>query len=306
MLIDWRRALLLLPILAGAVVGLYVLLGSASTAGTPRASLLATTAPDGVSVGTSKGDLARDFQAYAPDGTLVRLSDLRGAPTIVNFWATWCASCAVELPDLRDYQQELGPDRLNVLAVNVGESSDEAKDFFAALDAPDMRVGLDPSLVIADAYRVRGMPQSVFIDSQGIIRAVYVGQLTQDALRDYGQAAARGADQPDDATGPLRIVTTVARDHVLEVETLDDGRLALRSKSLRCDDAYCAAPAVDALAAAGGVLHVERHLDVDPAEIIVTFDTERTAEAELVDALVAALDGLEDPLYTRPLEIVYR
>ena len=297
--------LLLLPVLAATGVAIYFLAWRDDTASTARASLLDTAASEGIEVGTTKGQVARDFLAYSPDGEAVRLSDLRGTPTIINFWATWCSSCVAELPDLRDLQAELGPERLSVLAINVGENAGTARKFLDSLDASSLQVGMDPTLVVADAYGVRGMPQSIFIDSQGIIRAVYVGQLTEEALRDYLASASQGTDRPNDTSGPLRFVTTVARDRVLEVERLDDGRVEFRSKSLRCDDAYCAGPAVDVIARAQGVASVERHLDWDPASVVVTFDERETTVQTLVDLVAQRLLRREDPLYTRPLEIQY-
>lgn len=301
--VDWKRALLLLPVLALAGVALYFFALRDDTSTTRRASLLDTLAVDGVEVGTDKGELARDFSAFSPDGEPVRLSDLRGRPTVINFWATWCTSCLAEMPDLRDLQAEVGPDRLNVFAMNVGEDTDAATGFLDWLDAPDFYVGLDPTLAVGDAYGVRGMPQSVFIDGEGIIRAVYVGQLTENALREYLASASRGTNQQDDRSGPLRFVTTVGRERVLEVDELDDGRVEFRSKSLRCDDAYCAAPVVDALSRSPGVVSVENHLDWDPALVVVTFDERRTTVAALTDILSQELEQYKDPLYTRPLEI---
>lgn len=132
--------------------------------------------------------------------------------------------------------------------MNVGEDSGAAKRFLRELDAPDFYVGMDPTLAVADAYGVRGMPQSIFIDADGIIRAVYVGQLDEDLMREYFRAASLGTDEAD-RPGPLRFVTTVARERALEVDPLDGGRVEFRSKSLRCDDAYCATPVVDTLSA---------------------------------------------------------
>jgi thiol-disulfide isomerase/thioredoxin len=302
-IIDWRRALLLLPVLAGVAVAVYFLAWRDGTGDTPRATLLDTAAIGGLEVGTRQGRVARDFAAFSPDGEPVRLSDLRGAPTIINFWATWCSSCVAELPDLRDLQAELGAERVRVLAVNVGESSDAARDFLDWLGASSLTVGMDPTLAVADSYGVRGMPQSVFVDSEGIIRAVYVGQLTDDALREYLASASQGVDQPDDTVGPLRFVTNVARERVLEAERLDGGSVAFSSKSLRCDDAYCAADEVDALAETPSVGSIERHLDADPAFIIVTFDDGATTPEELTGRLAALLNASDDPLYRTPLEV---
>jgi thiol-disulfide isomerase/thioredoxin len=150
---------------------------------------------------------------------------------VINFWATWCASCTKELPDLRDLQAEVGSENLNVIAVNAGERSSAASKFIRWLKAPDFKIGMDPTLVIADAYGVRGMQQSVFIDSAGVIRAVYVGQLNKDQMMRYLSATTEGADATN-KPGPLRILTTVAREHVLLVKPLGDGEVTFASKSL--------------------------------------------------------------------------
>ena len=303
-IVDWRRALLLLPLIVALGAVLFVLASRDDAAGTPRA-VLVDTPGTGADAGTTKGKLARDFIAYSPEGEAVRLSDLRGTPAIINFWATWCASCAAELPDLHDLQTDLGPERVRIVIVNVGEGSERARGFLGDVRATSLTVAMDPSLVIADTYGVRGMPQSVFIDSAGIIRAVYTGQLKTDVMRDYLDSTSRGADQPDDQLGPIRLVTTVARDHVLEVRSLNDGRAEFRSKSLRCDDAYCAEAVVDAVAAAEGVLSVERQLGQDPPTIAVTFDPQRTDVRRLAAFVAGQIEEFPDPLYTRPLEVVF-
>ena len=304
-LVDWKRALLLLPVLAALAAVLYFVVLRGSTAGTPRASLLETAAVPGTSVGTTQGKLARDFLAYAPDGTPIRLSDLRGRPTVINFWATWCGSCTEELPDLRDLQAEVGPENLNIIAVNAGERSSTANGFMKWLKAPDFKVAMDPTLVVADAYGVRGMPQSVFVDSAGVIRAVYVGQLDANRMMQYVTAAQTGADATNQP-GPLRFITTVARDRVLEARRVSDGLFEFRSKSLRCDDSYCAQPVLDELTDAPGVLSIEAHLERDPATVVVRMDENVTGRQRLAELLADELEQLGDPLYTRPIEIVHR
>jgi cytochrome c biogenesis protein CcmG/thiol:disulfide interchange protein DsbE len=303
--IDWKRTLLLLPVLAALGVGLYFFAGRSSTASTPRASLLETSETSGVSVGTTKGRLARDFRAYSPQGELVTLGELRGKPVIVNFWATWCASCRVELPDLRDLQAGVGADALSVLAINVGERAGKAGDYLDDVDAPAFRAGLDPTLVVADAYGVRGMPQSVFIDSAGVIRQVYVGQLSREQMEEY-LAATVAEQNAGDPTGPLRLVTTVARDHVLEIREPSADEVEFVSKRLRCDDSYCADAVIDALAAANGVLSIERRLQADPPAVLVRFESGLTTVQALTDVLTSRLEEHEDPLYDSPLQIEQR
>ncbi|MEX0750930.1 MAG: TlpA disulfide reductase family protein, partial [Dehalococcoidia bacterium] len=184
--VDWRRLALAAPLLVIAGVALYalVLRGDAS-AGTRRA-LLADT-PPGIedSVGVRQGQLARDFVAVSPDGTEVRLSDLRGTPVIINFWASWCTSCLAEMPEFHDLQQRIGVDNLQVVAINTGESADTAQEFVEKLGVDTFRIALDPTLVVADAYGVFGMPTSIFLDADGVVRATYAGHIPGDTLEEF-------------------------------------------------------------------------------------------------------------------------
>ncbi|MEX2245160.1 MAG: TlpA disulfide reductase family protein [Dehalococcoidia bacterium] len=300
--VDWKRMLLAAPLLVVVALAAWLLLSRGADASTPRAALVDTPAAAGGDVGVHKGQLSRDFLGTAPGGATVRLSELRGQPTIINFWATWCSSCLAELPEFKALQQELGTENLHIVAVNAGEDSRTAQDFLDFLDVPQFRVAMDPTLVVSDAYGVYGMPTSLFLDADGVIRAIYVGQLSKELLREYVAAASEGttAGEPPAKT---RLITTVARDHTLVVRDLGDGRLEFASKSLRCDDTYCSDPAIAALADAGGTDVIERYLDEDPARIVVSSDAVRE---EVAQALADALTALGDPLYERPLEIVYR
>ena len=302
-LIDWRRALLAVPVLALAALGAYIFIPRGADASTPRAALADTPAGSVQTVGVRKGQLSRDFIGVGPDGAQVRLSDLRGKPTIINFWATWCVSCLAELPDLKAVQQDIGADRLNIIAINAGEDSSAAQRFLKTLEAPAFHVGMDPTLVVADAYGVFGLPQSVFVDADGVVRAVYTGQLSKDLMQQYVQAASTGTDGPAAPT-KIRLITTVARDHTLEVRTSGKGVVDLRSKSLRCDESYCATSVIDGLTQVDGVRSVERMLSEDPPRILVTFDEARTGADDVASGLADALNRLGDPLYSRPLDIV--
>jgi|CXWL01.1.fsa_nt_gi thiol-disulfide isomerase/thioredoxin len=301
--VNWKRLLIAAPVLAAVAVGAYLLIGDRSIGDTPRATLTET--PPGVTddVGVRKGELGRNFIGQAPDGSVVRLSDLRGRPTIINFWATWCSSCLAELPDFKEVQGELGADHLNVVAVNAGEGSADASRFLKDLDAPAFRVAMDPTLVISDAYAVFGMPTSLFLDADGVIRAVYVGQIDKDLMREYVSAASTGTTTGEPPT-KIRLTTGVARDHTLSVDDLGGGRVELSSKSLRCDDSYCGESAIEVFATGGGIRAVERFTSEDPPRLLVTID-ETLLDAEGVAAMLkAALDALGDPVYDEPLEIV--
>jgi len=129
------------------------------------------------------GQPAPDFALRDPDGNLHRLSDYRGSLVWVNFWATWCDPCKRELPDIQRLHDELEDRGLVVLEVNRQESAERALGFWRDLEL-DLPILLDRSGAVFDQYRLRGLPDSFFIDRDGVLRAVQVGFLTEDEMRD--------------------------------------------------------------------------------------------------------------------------
>mgnify|MGYP001618146823 CR=1 FL=1 len=302
-LVDWRRLLIAAPLLAVAGAALWLPAPGGGSATTPRAILVDTPLALDTKAGVRKGLVARDFTATAPDGSTVRLSDLRGKPTIINFWATWCASCLAEMSDLKAVQEETGADAFNVVAVNSGEDSAQAREFLDVLDAPAFRVAMDPTLVVSDTYGVYGLSHTVFVDKQGVIRATYAGQLGADLLRQYLAAATAGVDGADPPRS-LRLLGNVqARRRVLEVRDAGTGRAEFRSKSLRCDDSFCSSGVLDAFAKEVGVSDVQRFVAEDPPRIAVRYDSASASLDTLTSALAGMLDQNADPLYEQPLEI---
>jgi peroxiredoxin len=314
---PWRAAAVLLA--SGAAVGAAVWFaakhdgagGTATSGATIQPARLADppAASGSPAPGVSVGALARDFIAMSPDGQWLRLSDLRGKPVVLNFWATWCVSCLTELPLLRDLQTRLGgPSAIEVVAVNTGERVEDVAAFLEQLEAPAFRIAMDPSAAVADAYGVYGLPLTVFIDASGIIRARYPGQLDEELAQRYVAAAMAGAT---DAETPfkLRFVTPVeTREHVIEARRIGDGTLALASKRFRCDDTYCAADVLEAIRALPGVTSLAADAGADPPLVTLSFEPGTAAES-IVDAVAALLRAKDDPLYRpdeRPLEIRWR
>ncbi len=317
-LIDPRRAVPA-ALVAGAAIAAALWFGlrereggGVATSGVPieRAQLLDTPAAPDSSVGVDIGAVARDFTAMSPDGATLRLSDLRGRPVAVNFWATWCTSCFAELPLLRDLQARMGGrGAFEVVAVNTGEGVDDVLPFLQQLDAPDFRVVMDPTAAVADAYGVYGLPLTVFVDADGVVRARYAGQLDEELAERYIAAAVAGASDPE-TPFKLRFVTPVeTREHVLEVSVADAGTLSLASKRFRCDDSYCAADVVDAIRALDGVTRVDADTEADPPALSIAFDATATDAGSLVERVAQLLREKDDPLYRpdeRPLDIRWR
>lgn len=117
------------------------------------------------------------------DGETIRLSEMRGKVVALNFWATWCGPCRLEMPDLQD-RAELFPDQLVVLGVNFAETAEEVAAFREEVGI-DFPLLLDPEGDVQRLYRVLGYPTTFFIDEQGTIRAQHIGLMSGGQLDDY-------------------------------------------------------------------------------------------------------------------------
>ncbi len=117
------------------------------------------------------GHLAPDFALPSLDGKTVRLSDFRGKKGIfINFWATWCAPCRLEMPTMEKAYQEYKDRGLEVLAVSIDAGPKSVvKNFMQELKLTFPAL-LDPEMEVLRLYRTFAIPASFLIDKQGIIR----------------------------------------------------------------------------------------------------------------------------------------
>lgn len=138
---------------------------------------------DRVSLAPEVGLVAPPFELQSLAGESVRLSDLRGKPVILNFWATWCGPCRLEMPVFQEYQDEYGSD-LVILTVNSGETEGDIVRFLAELDL-DLTVLLDEDLEVGELYRVMGLPSTFFMDGEGVIRFKHLGVITKGQVEGY-------------------------------------------------------------------------------------------------------------------------
>jgi len=129
------------------------------------------------------GDIAVDFVVPTLDGNSVQLSDLRGRPVVLYFFATWCGSCTFDMPVMETFYQQETDSGLVVLAVDVGQSESTVRDFVAE-GGYTFPVGLDGNMDIGRAYRLLGFPSTYFIDSDGVIRHVRMGQVSKEILEE--------------------------------------------------------------------------------------------------------------------------
>ena len=162
-----------------AVIGCILAVGLAAC-GEPGSSV--TVASGHVAVGSP----APDFSATTLDGRVIKLSSLKGKPVLLNFWATWCTNCRVEMPAIQAAWERHHADDLQVLAIDFRESDVAAQRRFLQEVGAKFPSVLDPDGKIADAYGVSvGLPASVFIDRAGVVAFVQIGPMTPDFIEEH-------------------------------------------------------------------------------------------------------------------------
>jgi len=126
-------------------------------------------------LGMAHGTHAPDFALDALDGQSVRLSDLRGKAVLLNFWATWCSPCKIEMPWFIELQNQYGPQGLQIVGVAMDDSSKEDIAKFAKEMGVNYPVLIGKEAV-GDAYGgVPALPESFFIGRDGKIVDKIIG-----------------------------------------------------------------------------------------------------------------------------------
>lgn len=118
------------------------------------------------------GGAAPDFDLDDLDNQPQKFSDIsRGQDTIIFFWATWCPHCRSQLQELKNGVAQLEKSGINVLLIDLGEDAGTVRPFLAK-GRIEFKTLLDLGGEVADQYKVIGIPTFVFVDKQGMIRAV--------------------------------------------------------------------------------------------------------------------------------------
>jgi peroxiredoxin len=125
---------------------------------------------------------APDFTLTDLNGNRVSLSQFLGQPVVINFWATWCPPCRVEIPHFVEaYEREQG--QVVFLAISVDEPESVVRDFVEEQGMPFI-ILLDDGGKVAATYRVNAIPVTFFIGRDGEITARYVGQMSPSKIED--------------------------------------------------------------------------------------------------------------------------
>jgi peroxiredoxin len=130
-------------------------------------------------VGPQIGKYAPDFMFKNQEGETISLSDFRGNSVVLNFWATWCGPCKIEMPLIQELANDAATTDIGLIlmTVNSGESADTVAKFMIEKGF-SFPVLLDTQRGISGVYNVRGIPTTFFIDRDGIIRDIKVGAFT--------------------------------------------------------------------------------------------------------------------------------
>ena len=143
----------------------------------------ATSAP--VQPGIAKGQPAPAFSGTTLDGAAFSLADLKGRPVVINFWGPSCVPCREEFPLLESKLAQHAGEGIAIVGVLTDDPPEPARQFVTDYKATWPTV-IDPDKAVKTAYRVAARPQTYFIDRQGIVRVIQVGQLTDaDFEREY-------------------------------------------------------------------------------------------------------------------------
>ncbi len=144
------------------------------------------------------GREAPDFSVTALDGQTYTLSDFRGQPVWINFWASWCPPCRAENPDIQAVYEANKDGGLVVLAIAIGETSGAVRGY-AERTGLTYTIGLDEGTDIAANYRIVGIPTHFFVDRDGVLREWRIGALSKKNMEkkvdEIMASASEGAGQ---------------------------------------------------------------------------------------------------------------
>jgi len=170
-------------LLAGIALAVVLIVGGITTAmvrssGSDANSSAGQVVPKALSA--KVGEAAPDFSLDTLDGKTVKLSDFRGKPVVLNFWASWCTPCRKEFPMLKD-AYAAGNGKWSLVGVNTQDLIESDGRNFAKAQGATWPNGFDADSAVKKGYGVTGLPETFFIDKDGVIRGrIYQGLRQQD------------------------------------------------------------------------------------------------------------------------------
>jgi peroxiredoxin len=138
-----------------------------------------------VEEGVQRLQQAPDFSLDDLQGKPIKLSQYRGKIVFLNFWATWCPPCRIEMPAFQSANNRFKEDdKAVILAVNIQENNKKVKAFIEE-NKYGFDVVLDLDGEVAGQYKIHSIPTTYIIDQDGIIRDIAIGPMEEEYLYDY-------------------------------------------------------------------------------------------------------------------------
>lgn len=137
-------------------------------------------APVVATPGPGVGRLAPDFSLPLLDGGTFTLSEMRGTPVVLNFWATWCGPCQRELPAVQRAAAHYD-DQVVFAGVDQGETAETVQRYVDKLGLT-FAIPMDGDGEVGYQYNVKGLPTTFFIDGDGVIRSYWMGEMNSVTL----------------------------------------------------------------------------------------------------------------------------
>ncbi len=182
-----KKSLLLLVVLVVLIAGAAVLYNGLADQVEMEALATGETVAAEVPGETAEvnANLAPDFTVYDLEGNAHTLSEYRGKPVVLNFWASWCGPCKSEMPDFQEKYNEFG-EEIQFLMVNLTDGSQETVESaqgFVDGQGYTFPVYFDTDYSGAMAYAVNAVPATYFIDEAGNLVAYGKSALTGETLQ---------------------------------------------------------------------------------------------------------------------------
>ena len=182
-LLIWVLALAV--VIVGASTLYNRLSGEVEVSGIATAPQATEYTGEAVAETEAQGSEAPDFTVYDLEGNAYRLSDFRGKPVLLNFWASWCGPCQMEMPDFQKFYESHG-DKVNFVIVNLTDGQQETVESASAFieeQGYTFPVYYDTDIDAAVKYGVNAVPVSYFIDAEGHFVAWAQGAMNADMLQ---------------------------------------------------------------------------------------------------------------------------
>jgi peroxiredoxin len=136
--------------------------------------------------GIQKGQLAPDFSLTDLKGNPVHLSDFKGKKVMVNFWATWCPPCRVEMPHMQKFYEDYKSKDVVIVGVNLTPTEERLDSVQTFVDDQLLTfpIVLDKEGSIMQTYQVVAYPTTYLLDSNGVVREKFQGAINYDIMKD--------------------------------------------------------------------------------------------------------------------------